>query len=357
MSARLELKGMRLEPIKYPFYPDGRRRYHHYIDQITTSPDLAILTGTSNIHLTRKISRIMREDFGIAAGRYEEGEVGVQLPDVVDGKDVFIVQPTNPSADNLQELYLMIDACRRASAKRINAVIPYFGYGRKDRKDRPRAPISAALVARFLEEAKVDSISTVDIHAEQELGFTLKPWNNVHAVTILKEVLSSLHLRKPTYVTTDIGGDKNIRKFALSAGANPDSDTATVIKEKVDGKTEPKYIQGNVKERDVVFVDDIINSGGSLVGAAELAEKEGANDIYAIIIHGMMFDKKGKANLYALKKLLDSPVKQLFLTDTVRQPPEVIHHPKIKIVSVAPLLAELIKRIHNGKPLSPDLVD
>lgn len=359
MSARLELKGMRLEPFNYPINKEeGRRvRHHYYIDQIKTSPSLAIMTGTSNIHLTRKISRILNQDFGIAAGRYDEGEVGIQLPTVVDGRDVFIVQSTNPSADNLQELYLMVDACRRASAQKINVVIPYFGYSRKDRKDRPRAPISAAQVARFLEAAGVDTISTVDIHAEQELGFTDRPWNNVHAVTILKEVLSRLDLKNPCYVTTDIGGDKNIRQFALSAGANPDSDTATVIKERSNGKTAPKYVQGNVKGRDVVFVDDIINSGGSLMGAAKLAEQQSAREIYAIIIHGLMFDKKGKVNPKVLENLLSSPVKKLFLTDTVRQPPEVTQHPKIEIISVAPLLAELIKRIHEGQPLSPDLID
>jgi len=348
MSLPLELREMRLESWNNPRLK---------IDQITTSKDIAILTGTANILLTRKISRILQEDFGIAAGRYEEGEVGVQLPTAVDGRDVFIVQPTNPSADNLQELYLMIDACRRAGATRINAIIPYFGYSRKDRKDRPRAPISAALVARFLELDGADSISTIDIHADQELGFTLKPWNNVHAVTVLRQTLSELNLEKPCYVTTDIGGDRNIRRFATSAGADPDLDTATVIKERINGQTRPKYIQGDIRGRDIVFVDDIINSAGSLTGAADLAQKKGAKDIYAVIIHGLMFDKNGRVNYKALDRISKSPIKKLFLTDSIRQLPDVIRHPKIQIVSVAPLLAEVIKRIHEGRALSPDLID
>ncbi len=344
----LELRGMRLESWNNPRLK---------IDQISTSKDIAIFTGTANIPLTRKISRILREDFGIAAGRYDEGEVGVQLPNSVDGRDVFIVQPTNPSADNLQELYLMIDACRRASASRINVIIPYFGYGRKDRKDRPRAPISAALIARLLEEDGVDSISTVDIHADQELGFTLKPWNDVHSSQAQRKELEKLNLLKPCYVTTDIGGDKNIRRFAVSVGANPESDVATVIKERVNGTTRPKYIQGDIKGRDVVFVDDIINSAGSLTGAVELAKDQGARDIYAMITHGMMFNRKGQVDKAALKRITESSIKKIFITDTVKQLPDIIHHPKIQIISVAPLLAEVIKRIHTGQSLSPDLID
>lgn len=346
MGAEYKFKGVGIESFGSP------RR----IDEITTSKNLAIITGTSNIPLTRKVARILREDFGMAAGRFPEGEVGVQLPNSVDGRDVYIVQPTNPSADNLMELALMIDACKRADAQRITAVLPYFGFSRSDRKDAPRVPIGARLATDIIAIAGASRIVTVDIHAEQELGFFNGPWNNLFASNLQIPELQRLNLSQPCFVSVDIGGDKRTRKFASKAGFDPNKDTATILKQRIGEKTEALYLEGEVEDRDVVFIDDIINSGYSLITGVNLVKDSGARSIYAVITHGMMRNNKG-ADLKALEIIANSPITKLFITDTVRQPPLVISHPKIEIISVAPLIAEAIRRLHIGQSLSPDLVD
>jgi len=352
MPLPLELRGMRLEPWNALSSPAGLK-----IDQIRTSPDIAIFTGTANIPLTRSTARILEEDWGIAAGRYDDGEVGVQLPNSVDGRDVFLIQPTNPFADNLMELLLMIDACRRAGADRINVIIPYFGYSRKDRKDRPRAPISSALVADLLQVAGANTISTIDIHAEQELGFFRGPWNNLYASKIQLDELAKLKLSNPSFVSVDIGGSRKTRAYAKRMGLNENKDTATVLKDRSGNISSALFLEGDVKGRDVVFIDDIIRSGLSLTNAAELVKNRGANNVYAVVTHGLMLNQNNNTDEDAINRLKKSPIKTLFITDTVRQPREVIKHERIKILSTASLLAELVKRLHQGISLSPDLVD
>lgn len=327
------------------------------IFEITTSRDIALITGTSNIPLTRKIAREMQEDFAIATGRFSDGDIAVQIPTTVDGRDVFIIQTTPPSANNLMELLIMIQACKLADAKRITAIIPYLYGSRQDRKDAPRTSITARLVADLLETAGATRFGLIDIHAEQEAGFFSNPANIIHARKALIPELKNLELDKPCYLATDIGGDKHIPQFAFDAGANPDTDTATVIKHRENGKAFPKYIQGNVQDRDVVIVDDIANTCHSIVGAARMAEKQGAKNVYAVITHGMMMSGDKSKDEETLNRLMDSPIKRILLTDTIKQPPEIINHPKIKIVSVASLLAKAIQRMHLGEPLSPDLVD
>lgn len=341
-------KGIRLESIR-----DPRKK----IFEITTSNDLAIITGTSNIPLTRDICRILGEDFGIASGRFYDGSIATQLPASVDGKDVFVIQSTPPNADNLMELCDIIQACHLSDAKKITAVIPFLYGSRSDRKDSPRVSITAKLVADLLSTAGASRFATVDIHAEQETGFFKGPLNVLHARKVQAQEILSLNLNNPCYLAVDIGGDKKIAKFAISAGADPDDDVATVIKERTNGEARPKYIQGKVSDRDVVIVDDIINTGDSMLGAAKVARNEGAQRIIGVITHGMMADRFGKVGVGILQRIQDSPVETLYLTDTIKQPQAVWEHPKIKIISVAPLIAKAIKRMHEGKSLSPDLVD
>jgi len=341
-------KGIRLESINDP---------RNKIFEITTSKDLAIVTGTSNIPLTRKISRILGEDFGIACGRFYDGSVATQLPASVDGKDVFVIQSTPPNADNLMELCDIIQACCLSDAKKITAVIPFLYGSRSDRKDSPRVSITARLVADMLSVAGATRFATVDIHAEQETGFFKGPLNILHARKVQAKEILSLGLKNPCYLAVDIGGDKNIQKYAISAGADSNSDVATVIKERTSGGAKPKYIQGKVAGRDVVIIDDIINTGDSIVGAAEIARNEGAQRIIAVVTHGMMANRFGKIDVRTLQRIQDSSIETLYLTDTIRQSSIVYEHPKIKIISVAPLIAKAIERMHEGKSLSPDLVD
>lgn len=324
--------------------------------EIFTSKNLALISGTSNIPLARKVANIIKQDLGSAAGRHPEGEVGVQLPASVDGMDVFIVQPTNPNANNLMELLLIIQACKLSGADRIHAIVPYYGYARQDRKDAPRVPISARLVTDMIEVAGASTINTLNIHAEQILGFFRGQWNDLSAANLQIEKLNELNLVKPCLATVDLGGSKLIRKIARKVGLNPDKDTAITMKEKSGENQNALFLNGDVRGRDVVIFDDIINSAKSLTDAAKLIDSKGAGDIYAFVTHGMMFNEDGEVSTRALKSINNSPIKTLFLTDTVQQPLLVVSHPKIQIISVAPIIAEAIKRIHRGQSLSPDLV-
>jgi len=347
-AIRYKAKGIRLESYRNP-----RNR----IFEISTSQHLALMTGTSNIPLVRRIARIIHEDFGIATGRFEDGHIVDQLPASVDGRDVFVVQSTAPSANNLMEQLQIIDACNRAGARSITAVNPFLYGSRQDRKDAPRVSITARLVADMLAIAGATRFATINVHAEQISGFFDGSFNDLPASAVFVPELTSLDLKKPVYVAVDIGGDKKVPKFAIRAGADPDADTATVVKERRNGKAKAKFIQGNVKGRDVVFVDDIVNSGSSIISAAEVACAQGAERVFAMVTHGMMMNGDGRVNEKALQALMDSPIEKMIITDTIRQPSIVVRHPKIKIISAAPLLAEAIKRLHRGESMSPDLVD
>jgi len=343
---------------EYKFQTISLERYSKQRNkrEIFMSKNLAIISGTANIPLAKSVTNIIKQDLGLAGGRYGEGEVGVQLPVSIDGKDVFIIQPTNPNANNLMELLLMIQTCKLAGAERIHAVVPYFGYARQDRKDAPRVPISAKLVSDMIEVAGASTINTVNIHTEQILGFFNGQWNDLTAVNLQLEKLSELNPVNPCLATVDLGGTKSIRKIARKAGLDPDKDTAITMKEKSNGSQNALFLNGNVGGRDSIIFDDIITSARSLTDAAKLIYNNGAGDIYAFITHGMMFNEEGKVDSKALERINNSPIKTLFLTDTVQQPPMVVSHPKIEIISVAPVIAEAIKRIHSKKSLSPDLV-
>lgn len=341
---------------KFPTIELEPYRGHRNKFEILTSKKLALISGTSNIPLAKKVANIIKQDLGFAAGRHLEGEVGVQLPASVDGMDVFIIQPTNPNADNLMELLLMIQACKLSGADRIHAIVPYFGYARQDRKDAPRVPISAKLVTDMIEVAGVSTINTLNIHAEQILGFFRGQWNDLSAANLQIEKLGELNLVKPCLATVDLGGSKLIRKIARKAGLDPNKDTAITMKEKSGGNQNALFLNGDIGGRDMAIFDDIVNSAKSLTDAAKLIDSKGAGDIYAFVTHGMMFNEDGEVDTKALKSINNSPIKTLFLTDTVQQPPLVVSHPKIQIISVAPVIAEAIKRIHNGQSLSPDLI-
>ncbi len=295
---------------------------------------LSVFTGNAHRKLAEDICEHLGIPLGDAlVGRFSDGEVRVKINENVRGKDVFVIQPTCPPAnDNLMELLIMIDALKRASAKRITAVMPYYGYARQDRKDQPRVPITAKLVANLITVAGADRVLTMDLHAGQIQGFFDIPVDNLYAINVFISFLKEMNIPDLTIVSPDVGGIKMARAYAKKMGAG----LAIVDKRRVSpDQAEAMNILGEVKGRNLVIIDDIIATGGSLIEAVGALKKAGAKDIYAMITHGVLAGN-------ALEKIEKSELKMLFVSDTIPQK----EHPKVKVISVASLLAEAIKRIH-----------
>ncbi len=304
---------------------------------------VCVFSGNANRELALNICKNM--DFKLKEAmvtRFSEGEVRVQIKDNVRGKDVFIIQPTCPPVnDNIMELLVMIDALRRASSGRITAVVPYFGYARQDRKDQPRVPITAKLIANLLTNSGVDRILTMDLHAGQIQGFFDIPLDHLYAIGIFVDYFSKLNSKNLCVVSPDVGGIKMARSYAkrLNAGL------AIVDKRRISPEqTEVMNILGEIKDRDVVLVDDIIATGTSVIEAVNFLKKIGAGNIYVAITHGILSGS-------AIEKIKASPIKELVITDTIPLPKEK-QCSKIKVLSVAGLLAEAIKRIHKEESIS-----
>lgn len=304
-----------------------------------------IFTGNSNPALAKEIVKHLKMPLGKAVvGAFSEGEVRVKIEENARGKDVFIVQSTCPPPNrNLMELLILIDALKRASSRRITAVVPYFGYARQDRKDQPRVPITAKLVANLLTTAGADRILTVDLHAGQIQGFFDIPMDHLYAVNIFVNHIKKLKLKNIAVVSPDVGGIKMARGYAKRLGAP----LAIVDKRRVSGEdTEVMNILGEeeVKGRNVVIIDDLVATAGSIVEAASALKKAGAKDIYAAITHPVL---SGPAK----ERINKSVIKTLFVTNTIPVD-NVKKYKKIEVLSIAPLLAEAIKRIHNEESVS-----
>jgi len=305
---------------------------------------IAIFSGNANPELAKDICKDLKIKLQDAfVGRFSEGEIRVKINDNVRGKDVFIVQPTcPPSNDNLMELLIMIDALRRASANRITAVIPYFGYARQDRKDQPRVPITAKLVANLLTTAGTSRILTMDLHAGQIQGFFDIPVDHLFSVGVFVEHLSKMNIKDLVAVSPDVGSIKMARAYAkrMSAGL------AIIDKRRVSSeKAEVMHIMGEVEGKNAIIIDDLIATGSSLIEAVEALKKAGAKNIYAAITHGIL---SGPAigRIDQCKGL-----EKLFISDSVPLTEEK-KNAKIQVLSVAELLAEAIKRIHNEESVS-----
>lgn len=304
---------------------------------------LAIFTGNSNRSLAEGICNFLNVPLGDAlVGRFSEGEIQVKINENVRGKDVFIVQSTAPPInDNLMELLILIDALRRASSKRITAVLPYYGYARQDRKDQPRVPITAKLVANLITVAGADRILTVDLHAGQIQGFFDIPMDHLYAVNIFIEYFNKFIAGGLVIVSPDVGGIKMARAYAkkMSAGL------AIVDKRRLNPEaSEVMNILGDVKGKNCVIVDDLVATGGSLIEATVAIKKAGAQDVYAAVSHPVLSKD-------AVERISASPLKKLVVSDTI-QLADVKKHPKIEVLSVALLLGEAIKRIHNEESVS-----
>ena len=304
---------------------------------------LAVFTGNANRNLAAEIAKYLGVQLGDATcSRFSDGEISVKVNENIRGKDVFIVQSTcPPSNDNLMELLILIDAARRASAQRITAVVPYYGYARQDRKDQPRVPITAKLVANLITAAGANRLLTIDLHAGQIQGFFDIPVDNLYAVNVFVDYFSKLKIENLVVVSPDVGGIKMARAYSKRL----DASLAIVDKRRIsDTQAEVVHILGEVDGRNVVIVDDLISTGGTVVEATVALGEKGAKDIYVAITHPVLCGP-------ALKKLKAAPFKELVVTDTIPlDEGKVI--PKLKVLSVAPLLGEAIKRIHNEESVS-----
>jgi len=305
---------------------------------------LAIFSGNANPQLAKGICSYLKIKLSDAfVGKFSEGETRVKINDNVRGKDIFVVQPTCPPPnENLMELLVMIDALKRASGARITAVIPYFGYARQDRKDQPRVPITAKLVANLITTAGADRVLTVDLHAGQIQGFFDIPLDHLFAVGVFIDYFSGLKGKDFVVVSPDVGSIKMARAYAKRIGAG----LAIIDKRRISAeKAEVMHILGEVKDKNVIIVDDLIATGGSLVEAAEALKKAGAKEIRAAITHGVLSGP-------AIERIDNcKSLKELAITDTISLD-ESKRHPRIKVLSVAELLGEAIKRIHKDESVS-----
>jgi ribose-phosphate pyrophosphokinase len=309
--------------------------------------NLLIFSGNANKELAVEICKYLKRDLADAnVDTFSDGEIRVKINENVRGHDVFVVQPTcDPANQNLMELLIMIDALKRASADRITAVLPYFGYARQDRKDQPRVPITAKLVANLLTVAGAERVLTIDLHAGQIQGFFDIPLDHLYAFKTFSDyIIKKLKLKDSknlVLVSPDVGGIKTARAYAKFLGAH----LAVVDKRRVDDKhAEAMHIMGDVKDKYALIVDDMVATAGSLVEAVEAIKKAGAKDVYATITHPVLCGP-------AIERLKKSHIKELVVTNTIPIPKEKMLK-NIKVLSVAPLLGEAIKRIHEEESIS-----
>ena len=305
---------------------------------------IAVFSGNAHTELAKNICNYLKVNLSdVFVGRFSEGEIRVKINENIRGKDIFVVQPTCPPVnDNLMELLIMIDALKRASAKRITAVIPYFGYARQDRKDQPRVPITAKLVANLLTVAGTDRILAMDLHAGQIQGFFDIPVDHLFAIRVFAEYFEKTKSKNLVIVSPDVGGIKLARAYAKRLQAS----LAIIDKRRISPeKTEVMHILGEVEGMDAIIVDDLIATGSSMIEAVETLKQAKAKSICAAISHGVL---SGPA-MERIDKCKD--LDKLIITDSI---PLDDHkkHARIEVLSVASLLGEAIKRIHNEESVS-----
>lgn len=303
---------------------------------------MQIFTGSANKELAQAIAGFVGVRLGDATVTcFPDGESFVKFEDNIRGNDVFIVQPTCPPTNHhLMELFIMIDAAKRASAARITAVIPFFGYARQDRKDQPRVPITAKLVANLLTTAGADRVLTMDLHAQQIQGFFDIPVDHLYAAPVFYKYLSTKKVENLTVVTPDVGG----MKMAVAYSQVLNAGIAIVAKRRISAtETEAINIVGEVEGRDILLVDDMTETAGTLTSAAKILTANGAKSIYAAVSHAILNEK-------AEERLKNSPIQELITTNST--PVQQIEGVKITVLSVAELLGEAIKRIHYGESVS-----
>ncbi|MBL0058343.1 MAG: ribose-phosphate pyrophosphokinase [Elusimicrobia bacterium] len=305
---------------------------------------LKLFTGNAHPALAKEIAGVLKTKLGQASvGRFPDGEVEVKITENVRGADCFIIQPTSyPANDNLMELLLMVDALRRASAWRITAVMPYFGYGRQDRKAEPRVPISAKLVSNIIRAAGIDRVLTMDLHAGQIQGFFDIPVDHLYANPVLVGHFQKKKIPPETLVVVspDAGGVERARAFAKRL----ESGLAIIDKRRISPReANVMHVVGDVKGKVALIIDDLVDTGGTLVKAAQALKDSGATRVLAAAAHGVLAGP-------AIDRLNASPVEELVITNSI--PLNQKDSRKIRVLSVAPLLAEAIQRIHFERSIS-----
>ncbi len=306
---------------------------------------MKILTGNSNKHLSQKISKFLKNRLvNSNIRRFADGEIYIEINENIRGNSIFLIQSvSSPANDNLMELLLSIDALKRSSAKNITAVIPYFGYARQDRKVVPRTSISAKLVSNLIAKAGADRVVTVDLHSGQIQGFFDIPVDNLFATPIFaRHIKKKLKKNNIICVAPDVGGTARARAL----GKLLNVDLAIVDKRRpAPGKSEVMNVIGNVKNKTCILVDDIIDSGGTIVNAASELKKRGAKDVHVYVTHGVLSGN-------AVEKIKKSSIKNLVVTDTIDNSTKVKKAKNIEVLTISNLVGEAIKRISNSTSVS-----
>ncbi|EAK0621095.1 ribose-phosphate pyrophosphokinase [Campylobacter jejuni] len=300
-----------------------------------------IFSGSANVEFARQVSKYLSlplSDAGVK--RFSDGEISVQIDESVRGKDVFIIQSTcAPTNDNLIELLILTDALRRSSANSITAIIPYFGYARQDRKANPRVPITAKLVANLIQAAGIDRVATIDLHAGQIQGFFDIPVDNLYGSIVFNDYIKAKHFKNAIIVSPDIGGVARARSVAKHLGL----DIVIVDKRREKAnESEVMNIIGDVKDKEVILVDDIIDTAGTIVKAAEALKEKGAKSVMACCTHAVLSGK-------AYERIASGVLDELVVTDTIPLKEQL---PNIKVLSVTPVFAEVIRRVYHNESVN-----
>ncbi len=311
-------------------------------DYSLTSSQLLLLSGSANRALSEEIAEHLSQPLcRVTLRRFADGELFVKIDDNVRGRDVYIVQPTNPPAENLIELLLLIDAAKRASAARVTAVIPYFGYARQDRKDQPRVAISAKLMANMVSTAGADRVLGMDFHQHQLQGFFDLPVDHLYAAPVFTSHYRQKRLKDLVVVAADVGGAKMARGFAKRLNGT----LAIIDKRRPSANiAEVVNVVGDVEGRDCLIPDDMIDTGGTMTQAIHALKRLGARDIYCCATHPLLSGP-------ALQRLKDAPLKELAVSNTIVVPEER-RFDRLKILSVAPLFSKAIRYTHSDQSVS-----
>lgn len=300
-----------------------------------------IFSGSAHTLFSNELAKYLDISLSKATiNRFSDGEINIQIGESVRGKDIFIIQPTcAPTNDNLMELLIMTDALKRSGANSINAVIPYFGYARQDRKAAPRVPISAKLVANLIEQSGIHRVITMDLHAGQIQGFFDIPVDNLYGSIVFADYLRQKPFKNPIIASPDIGGVARARYFADRMGM----DLVIVDKKRERAnESEVMNIIGDVSGKDVILVDDMIDTAGTMCKAADVLKSRGANSVMALGTHPVLSGP-------AIERIAKSSLDEVVVTNSI---PLRLAHPKIKVLSVAPLFAEVIRRIYHNESVN-----
>ena len=305
---------------------------------------LKVFSGRSNLEIAEKIASTLDRGLGkVSIRTFSDGEIWVKYEENIRGCDVFIIQSTNGPSENIVELALMVDAAVRASADTVTVVMPYFGYGRQDRKDQPRVPISSRVMVDILTALGTNRIITLDLHSTQIQGFANIPFDNLYSRTILHEAIKDENFisENTVVLAPDIGSVKMSQSYAKTLGMH----FALIDKRRfAPNQAEVNHLIGELQDMDVLIIDDMIDTAGTTVNAANAAISKGAKSVTAVATHGVLSGP-------AIEKLSDSNIRKVIITDTI-QIPENKKINKLKIVSVAKIFGEAVNRVHNGESVS-----